>query len=234
MTVCHEEFMPGKTAPDVFRALARAREEARPLVVGQLGQSLDGRIATVTGHSHYINGSGALTFLHALRAKVDAVVVGAGTAIADDPQLTVRRVRGESPARVLIDRTRRAGSSLRLLGADDGATRIVFGPALRTDPPDVVHRPIAPDTAPAALLAELATLGLTRVLVEGGARTVSSFLEAEALDHLCLLVGPIIIGAGPTGVSLPPIATLDTALRPRVAVHSLGDGDVLFDCQMRL
>ncbi|MEO1103743.1 MAG: dihydrofolate reductase family protein, partial [Pseudomonadota bacterium] len=69
--------------------LASAREAGQPLVVAQLGQSLDGRIATPTGHSHYINGPAAIAFLHALRAGVDAVVVGAGTALADDPRLTV-------------------------------------------------------------------------------------------------------------------------------------------------
>ena len=64
------------------------------MVVGQIGQSLDGRVATNSGHSHYINGPAGLAHLHRLRAIVDAVVVGVGTALADDPQLTVRRVAG--------------------------------------------------------------------------------------------------------------------------------------------
>ena len=73
------------------------------IAVGQIGQSLDGRIATPTGHSHYINGPAGLDHLHRLRALVDAVLVGVGTAIADDPQLTVRRVAGPNPARVVLD-----------------------------------------------------------------------------------------------------------------------------------
>src|ERR1700744_525260 len=73
------------------------------LVVGQIGQSLDGRAATSTGHSHYINGAEGLAHLHRLRALMDAVLVGVGTAIADDPLLTVRRVTGPHPARVVID-----------------------------------------------------------------------------------------------------------------------------------
>jgi len=73
------------------------------VAVGQIGQSLDGRVATETGHSHYINGPAGLAHLHRLRALVDAVVVGVGTALADDPQLTVRRVTGPQPARVVID-----------------------------------------------------------------------------------------------------------------------------------
>ena len=73
------------------------------VVVGQIGQSLDGRVATASGHSHYINGPVGLAHLHRLRALVDAVVIGIGTALADDPQLTVRRVPGPQPARVVID-----------------------------------------------------------------------------------------------------------------------------------
>src|ERR1700733_15114197 len=73
------------------------------VVVGQIGQSIDGRIATVTGHSKYINGPAGLAHLHRLRALVDAVLVGIGTAVADNPQLTVRRVAGPSPARIVLD-----------------------------------------------------------------------------------------------------------------------------------
>ena len=82
------------------------------VVVGQIGQSLDGRVATETGHSHYINGPAGLAHLHRLRALVDAVVIGVGTALADDPQLTVRRVAGPQPARV-VHRCRRTASVRR-------------------------------------------------------------------------------------------------------------------------
>src|SRR6202142_3907459 len=83
-------------------------------VIGQLGQSLDGRIATPTGRSHYINGPEAIRHLHRLRALVDAVIVGAGTVIADDPRLTVRLVEGPSPARVAIDPTGRLPATARI------------------------------------------------------------------------------------------------------------------------
>src|SRR5262245_63117546 len=75
----------------------RRRIKDNLVVVGQFGQSIDARIATPTGHSHYINGAAGLAHLHRLRALVDAVVVGIGTAVADDPQLTVRHVAGPSP-----------------------------------------------------------------------------------------------------------------------------------------
>ena len=87
---------------DMFGPLRTGKIDAL-VVVGQIGQSLDGRIATTTGQSHYINGPAGLAHLHRLRALVDAVVVGVGTALADDPQLTVRRVAGPDPARVVID-----------------------------------------------------------------------------------------------------------------------------------
>ena len=76
---------------DVFGPLRKGTVDDL-MIVGQIGQSLDGRIATESGHSKYINGPAGLVHLHRLRALVDAVVVGVGTAIADDPLLTVRRV----------------------------------------------------------------------------------------------------------------------------------------------
>src|SRR5215470_3919154 len=88
------------------------------VVVGQIGQSLDGRIATNSGHSHYINGPGGLDHLHRLRALVDAVLIGVRTALVDDPQLTVRRVQGPNPARVILDPRGRLPACARVLAAD--------------------------------------------------------------------------------------------------------------------
>jgi diaminohydroxyphosphoribosylaminopyrimidine deaminase / 5-amino-6-(5-phosphoribosylamino)uracil reductase len=71
------------------------------------------------------------------------------------------------------------------------------------------------------------------ILIEGGAWTVSSFIAARAVDRLHVLVAPLIIGSGKTGLSLPPIDRLADALRPATRVHILADGDVLFDCDLR-
>ncbi|MEM8664317.1 MAG: RibD family protein [Pseudomonadota bacterium] len=213
--------------------LAQARAAGAPLVVAQLGQSLDGRIATPTGHSHYVNGDAAITVLHELRAAVDAVVVGAGTAAADDPQLTVRRCAGQNPARVVIDRRRRAGSALRML-RDNGVQRIVIGPPHADDPAgiDYIAPENGPTTSPAAIIAALSRRGLSRVLVEGGAATVSAFLAAGVVSQLCVLVAPLIIGSGPVGIRLPDIETLGEALRPRTTITTLEGGDVVFDCAL--
>jgi diaminohydroxyphosphoribosylaminopyrimidine deaminase/5-amino-6-(5-phosphoribosylamino)uracil reductase len=205
------------------------------MVVGQFGQSIDARIATASGHSHYINGEAGLAHLHRLRALVDAVVVGVGTAIADDPQLTVRRVAGPCPARVVIDPNGRLPTSARML-ADDGVRRLVITretnhPAL----PGGVERIGVPapggQIAPASILAALAARGLRRFLIEGGADTMSRFLAAKCLDRLHIVIAPIIIGAGPSSVTLAPIARLDEAVRAPMRAHILGE-EVLLDCDL--
>ena len=208
------------------------------VVIGQLGQSLDGRIATATGHSHYINGEAALIHLHRLRALVDAVVVGVGTVVADDPQLTVRRAAGRKgapqPARVVIDPKGRLPAAAKCL-ADDGARCVVVGNGPARKPAHIEHitvPPTADGIAPAAILAALAARGLKRILVEGGADTLSRFLRAGSLHRLHVMTAPLIIGSGPTGLNLAVIARLDQALRPRTVSYALPGGDVLFDCAL--
>ena len=206
------------------------------MVVGQFGQSIDARIATASGHSHYINGESGLAHLHRLRALVDAVVVGVGTAIADDPQLTVRRVAGPSPARVVIDPNGRVPAAARML-ADDGVRRLVITREMNDrDLPPGVERIGMPASdgriAPASILEAMAQRGLRRILIEGGADTVSRFLAAKCLDRLHVVIAPIIIGAGPSSVTLPPIARLDEAMRAPIRAHVLGE-EVLLDCDLR-
>jgi diaminohydroxyphosphoribosylaminopyrimidine deaminase/5-amino-6-(5-phosphoribosylamino)uracil reductase len=200
-------------------------------VVGQLGQSLDGRVATATGKSRYINGPEAIRHLHRLRALVDAVVVGVGTVIADDPQLNVREVEGPCPARVVIDPNFRLPAQARM--ACDGAAPIFAIQSEARERPKGVIPIVIPRTgdgiAPADIVAALAARGFKRILIEGGAATVSAFLAAGALDRFHLSIAPMVIGSGPVGVNLPPIDELEGALRPYTVTHHLG-ADVLFDC----
>lgn len=207
--------------------------EAPCLVLGQLGQSLDGRIATTTGHSHYVNGPEALVHLHRLRALVDAVVVGVGTVQADDPRLTVRHVPGPNPVRVVIDPDGRM--SLGANVATDGVapTWVVHAASAHAPPGagSIVLARGASGFAPRDIVAALARRGLRRLLIEGGARTISAFLAAGALHRLHVCVAPLLIGSGLPGLTLPPVARVDEARRPPATVYRLGD-DVLFDLDL--
>lgn len=204
-------------------------------VIGQIGQSLDGRIATPSGHSHYVNGDDGLAHLHRLRALVDAVVVGIGTVLADDPQLTVRRVNGPQPARVVIDPNGKLPHNARML-ADDGVRRIILADdARRADVREGAEilpvKRVDGSIPPQAILDALGGLGFHRILIEGGANTVSRFLSAGCLDRLHVVVAPIVIGSGPAGLSLARIEKMDQALRFPVRTHALG-AEVLFDCDL--
>jgi riboflavin-specific deaminase-like protein len=235
--------------PDAFRALtfplpAPWEELFGPLrhgrvddlvAVAQIGQSLDGRTATETGHSHYINGPAGLMHLHRLRALVDAVVIGVGTALADNPQLTVRRVAGPHPARVVIDARGRLPAGAKCLMNDGVRRLVVTGAGAKPPLPSDIEIVEIPKTdgqlAPADILAALAERGMRRVLIEGGADTVSRFLAAKCLDRLHIIVAPIILGSGRSSFSLPPIARVDEALLTPMNVHRLDD-EVLFDCDL--
>ncbi len=213
----------------------RSAPAGTPFVVAQLGQSLDGRIATPTGESRWINKQAALVHVHRVRAAVDAVVVGIGTVVADDPMLNVRHVEGRNPARVVIDPNGRLPGDARLL-ADDGCRRVVVRSKAGTVPKGVEVIEVAAGADgldPVAVVAALARAGLEKLLIEGGATTVSRFVDARAVDRLHVLVAPVILGSGKAGLSLKPIARLAEALRPSAAIHVLEDGDVLFDCDLR-
>jgi diaminohydroxyphosphoribosylaminopyrimidine deaminase/5-amino-6-(5-phosphoribosylamino)uracil reductase len=223
---------------DVFLPL-RVRQH---FVVGQLGQSLDGRIATSSGHSHYINGPQDRRRLHRLRALSDAVVVGAGTVASDDPRLTVRDVEGPQPVRVVLDPGGRLDERRGVFTDGLAHTLWIQAEASTFDGPsgltvregvEIVLLPAGPDGwfTPASVLAMLEGRGLSRVLVEGGGLTVSRFLEARALDRLHVSVAPLLIGSGRAGITLPEVETLGDALRPRARHFPLGS-DVLFDLEL--
>jgi diaminohydroxyphosphoribosylaminopyrimidine deaminase/5-amino-6-(5-phosphoribosylamino)uracil reductase len=209
---------------DIFGALRKGVIDDLVLV-GQCGQSIDARIAIPGGDSHYINGAAGLDHLHRLRALVDAVVIGVGTAIADDPQLTVRRVAGPNPARVVIDPHGRLPLNARVLAADGTRRLLVRTTGCSAPPPAGVEIvALAPDAgrlAPAAIVGALAARGLRRILIEGGAETVSRFLAARCLDRLHVLVAPIILGAGRASLTLPPLQRLADARRMPMHAHAL-------------
>jgi len=235
-----------RTLFDLFKPLLDApRGGARPWVLAQLGQSLDGCIATRSGESAFVSGPECLQHLHRLRAWCDAVIVGAGTVAADNPRLTTRLVPGPSPTRVLLDPalglaghvqraqvfvdaaaptlwlcdSRWAARAASLAGAD----RVIGVPGLRRD-----------DGAPAlaAACAALAERGFRRLFVEGGGITVSRFLSQRQLDRLHLGVAPVLIGDGRRGLHFAGAPRLADCARPRCHVYPMGV-DRLWDLDLR-
>jgi diaminohydroxyphosphoribosylaminopyrimidine deaminase/5-amino-6-(5-phosphoribosylamino)uracil reductase len=209
---------------------------ARPLVIGHLGQSLDGKIATECGNSHYINGAPNILHLHRMRALVDGILVGAGTVAADDPQLTVRLCEGPSPMRIVIDTNRRLQDNHRLFNDGAAPTLVVCAQdhmktgATHIGRAELLGVPRSGDWIDVqALLSALAARGVRSLLVEGGGVTISRFLRAGALSRLQITIAPVIIGSGRAGVVLPAIARMDEALRPPIRRFEFGD-DVLFEC----
>lgn len=209
-------------------------ERSAKLVVGHLGQSLDGQIATSSGASQYVTGPENIRHLHRLRALFDAVVVGANTVECDDPQLTTRLVSGRNPTRVVLDPSRRLHGT-QVLFRDGAAPTLVLCAHGTEKRNGFAHAEVLGIAGTGELLpvegviAVLRARGLNRLFVEGGGVTVSRFLEARAFDRLHLTVSPVFLGAGRPGVKLPGIDRLEAALRPRVRRFMLGE-DVLFDC----
>jgi riboflavin-specific deaminase-like protein len=210
---------------------------ARPITVGHLGQSLDGFIATHAGESRWVTGEENILHLHRLRALCDAVVVGAGTVAADDPQLTTRLVAGPNPLRVVLDPARRLGSDHRLFNDESADTLYVCARSqLRPDEHCFGRARIVgvEDTADgvdfAAVVHLLHARGCHRIFVEGGGITVSMFLEANLLDRLHVTIAPLLIGDGRPAIRLLARAVLGDCHRPRYRVFRMG-GDVLFDCE---
>jgi diaminohydroxyphosphoribosylaminopyrimidine deaminase/5-amino-6-(5-phosphoribosylamino)uracil reductase len=217
----------------------------RPWVLAQLGQSLDGCIATRSGESAFVSGPECLQHLHRLRALSDVVIVGAGTVAADNPRLTTRLVPGPNPVRVLLDpalglaeHVHRAhvftDSSVPTLWLCDsrwaaraqslvGTERVLAVPGLRRD-----------DGTPAlaAACTALAERGFKRLFVEGGGVTVSRFLSQRLLDRLHLGVAPVLIGDGRRGLHFAGAPRLADCARPRCRVYPMGV-DRLWDLDLR-
>ncbi len=214
---------------DLYAPLAR--RTGRPMRVAQIGQSLDGRVATASGDARDVSGPDGLAHLHRIRALVDAVVIGVRTGLHDLPQLTVRLVSGRSPARVIIDPQGRLPDDAPCL-RPDGARRVVIQSVDLPRPAgvEVIRLPAADGwIAPEAISRALSDAGLQHLLIEGGGITIAGFLEAQLLDRLHVAVAPLIIGAGPAGLTTTPVARLADALRPETHVYGLGS-DILFDC----
>lgn len=194
----------------------------RPHVTLKLATSLDGRIAAASGASRWITGPAARAHAHAMRARQDAILVGIGTVLADDPELTCRApgLEGRSPLRVVLDgrldlpadgvlaRTAHTVPTLLVTSAGADPARAAVLTALGVG---VVEVPTDPEGRPAvaAALAALAERGIGRLLVEGGAAVARSFVAADRVDEIAWYRAPMLLGGDgraavdPLGVRVP-------------------------------
>jgi len=230
---------PRRPLIDLYLPICSATS-GRPLTVGHLGQSLDGFIATHAGESRWVTGEENMRHMHRLRALCDAVIVGAGTIAADDPQLTTRLVEGPNPLRVVLDPSRRLRANHRVFNDPSAETLYICARSLmlpgeeRFGLATVIGVDNGEDGS--ALVAEVVRLlrarGCARLFVEGGGVTVSLFLQAKLLDRLHVAIAPLLIGDGRPAIRLQPPDALGDCHRPRYRVFRMG-ADVLFDCDLR-
>lgn len=210
----HPALDPGLEL-DVYQTLATHDE-----VVAQLAQSEDGFIASRTGDAVFVSGKLDRRHLHCIRAVVGAVMVGAGTVTADDPQLTVRAVDGPNPIRVILDPNARIPRHSKVLRSDAAPTLWLIGADVPMADQLAEHvtvvrlpRTSAKQLDPHTLINVIRQHVSGSLLVEGGGKTVSDFLAAGALDRLFLTKAPVLIGDGVPGIRFQGASAMADALR---------------------
>jgi diaminohydroxyphosphoribosylaminopyrimidine deaminase / 5-amino-6-(5-phosphoribosylamino)uracil reductase len=224
---------------------AQNQQKRFPFVTVKFAQSLDGRIATSTGDSRWISGPPALRLAHKLRREHDAIIVGIGTVLADDPQLTVRLMKGRDPLRVVVDSGLRTPLEARVL-ADGAAAGTLIAGAVTADQhragkiqklgAEILRLPNAPGGSGidiTRLLEALGSRGINSVLVEGGKGIITSLLAARVVDRLIVVIAPKIIGQGTEAIGNLGITRLNEAITfSSVKIRRLGE-DVLFDGRLK-
>jgi riboflavin biosynthesis pyrimidine reductase len=242
---------------NLSEARARARGLARAFVTVAYAQSLDGSITVARGQRYALSGPESMQFAHTLRAVHDGILVGVGTVLADDPELTVRLVEGPDPQRIVVDSRLRTPAHSKLLagpgrrpvwvatassgrgandvdGGDDvdisddaRRGRTTF---LESRGARIVDCPARPNgwVDLGALLRQLAADGIEHVMVEGGSRIITSLIEAQQVDYLIVTVVPQLLGGLPAFAPLARPALLGAKARiDRWVTTRLGDDVVL-------
>jgi diaminohydroxyphosphoribosylaminopyrimidine deaminase / 5-amino-6-(5-phosphoribosylamino)uracil reductase len=174
-----------------------------PLVTLKLAQTLDGNIATATGDSRWITGEAARRHVHRQRSRVDAVMVGAGTVIADDPLLTVRHVRGRDPRPMVVDGLLRAPADARVFGRP-GAVLVTAAEGAAPRQGEYTARGVDVWTFPGVngqvdlrqALLRAAAEGITHIMLEGGSRLAAAALTARVVDQVQIYIAPTLLGTG--------------------------------------
>ena len=189
--------------------------------IGQIGQSLDGKIALNNGSSHYINEKESITYLHCLRSISDGVLVGVNTIIKDNPLLTTRKIKGPNPIRLIIDPTLKLTNKYKIF--KDENKNIIFTNSSKEKKfinTTIVKFPKKNFTQ--NIYDYLEKTSLQTILIEGGPTTLSHFIELKLLNYMQFIISPTIIGSGIDSVKLKPISYLKNALRPKNTISKLG------------
>jgi diaminohydroxyphosphoribosylaminopyrimidine deaminase/5-amino-6-(5-phosphoribosylamino)uracil reductase len=195
-----------------------------PFVTVKFAQTLDGRIATAKGSSKWISSPESLKLAHRLRSHHDAIMVGVGTVLADNPELTVRLVRGRNPTRIILDSKLRIPLDAKVLANQETARTLVattpaadkeklaalrrMGIEVLTMPPDAQGQVDVSE-----LLKMLGQRQISSLLVEGGGETITSFLRLNLADKIIAIIAPKILGKGTDAVGELNITDLSKALK---------------------
>jgi diaminohydroxyphosphoribosylaminopyrimidine deaminase/5-amino-6-(5-phosphoribosylamino)uracil reductase len=240
------EASAARLANQAFRKHART---ARPLVILKSALSLDGRTATASGDSKWISSATSRALVHRWRAEADAVAVGIGTVLADDPLLTARDLEPppprpvRQPARVVFDSAARLPLDSKLVATIDDAPLIVISApdagadrvaALRAAGAEVVQVAGSPSERVGSALADLGRRDITSVLLEGGATLAGSFLDAGDVDELRLFVAPVLLGGEGRPLAARPGAPAVAAAERALSLDAEPSGeDVLIRARLR-
>lgn len=189
--------------------------------IGQIGQSLDGKIALLNGNSHYINDKNSISYLHSLRSICDAVVVGVNTIRKDDPLLTTRAIKGPNPQRIIIDPSLKLTNKYQVF--KDGMPNIIFTHSKLNKKFNNTQIYKLPERNFTNLIYQnINRLGYKLVLVEGGSKTISKFLENKLLNIMQFIIAPTIIGSGINSINIEPITNLKNVIRTKNNIFKFG------------
>ncbi|HET6460965.1 MAG TPA: bifunctional diaminohydroxyphosphoribosylaminopyrimidine deaminase/5-amino-6-(5-phosphoribosylamino)uracil reductase RibD [Syntrophales bacterium] len=215
-----------------------------PFVTLKFAQSIDGRIATASGHSRWISSEQSIKFAHALRSHHDAVLIGSGTLLKDDPELTVRLIKGKNPVRVVVDSHLHISPDARILKDQDRAKTVVATTIhasrdKRTRLTDLGIEVMTVDTEKdrrvdlTRLLFELGKRNISSVLVEGGAAIITSMLTEQLCDRVVIIIAPKILGKGIEAVGDLGTKSIDESpMLHYKKIRRLGD-DLIIDGRIK-
>ena len=197
----------------------------KKLVIAQIGQSIDGRIALNNGNSHYINNPKSIIYLHCLRSISDAIIVGSNTIKKDDPLLTTRKIKGTNPKRIIIDGSLSLNNKYKIF--NDGNENIIFTKSnknIRLNNSTIIR--LKEKNFTKNLITQIKKLKYKNILVEGGSKTISELINNKYIDILQFMIAPILIGSGINSLNLKEISNLNKAIRPKHNFNEL-DNEII-------